>query len=73
MNNNEYMTKETANAEITRLQSEIDNCNRRIDDIRDSFNRSNTMLGIAIGLFAILLAGLQVAIAFLPYITNALK
>ena len=65
MQENHYPSHEELNAKIDMLLIAIDNTNKRIDDLRDNINRTFTVFGIAIGLFAVLLAGLQVAIVFL--------
>ena len=65
MQEKDYPSREELNARIDMLLIAIDNTNKRIDDLRDNINRTFSVFGIAIGLFAVLLAGLQVAIVFL--------
>lgn len=69
----DYVRKDVFDSEMSRLQSEINACNKRIDDAHTSFDRSLTAVSFIIGGFALLLAGIQVAIAFAPLIINALK
>ena len=73
MNSEDYVRKEIFDLEISRLQSIIDNQAKRIDDLQNSFNRYTAFVGVAIGLFALLLTGVQVAIAFAPLIISAVK
>lgn len=63
---NNSPSREELEAKINMLLTAIDAANKRIDDLRDNINRTFTVFGIAIGLFAVLLAGLQIAIVFLP-------
>ena len=58
-------SREELNAKTDMLLIAVDAVNKRIDDLRDNVNRGFTLFGIAIGLFAVLLAGLQIAIVFL--------
>ncbi len=73
MNTEEFVRKDILDAEMSRLQSEINSLHKRIDDTRDSLNRTITIIGLTVGLFAVLLAGLQIAIAFSPVILSAVK
>lgn len=65
MTDNSTPSREELNAKIDMLLIAIDNTNKRIDDLRDNINRTFSIFGAAIGLFAVLLAGLQIAIVFL--------
>lgn len=73
MNTEEFVRKDIFDAEMSRLESEINSLHKRIDDTRDSLNRTITIIGLTVGLFAVLLAGLQIAIAFSPVILSAVK
>lgn len=73
MNDTEYVSKETFESRILILERENTALHKRIDDLQESISRGNTIIGISLGLFAILLAGLQVAIAFAPLIISAVK
>ncbi len=65
MSDKDYVTREELDAKIDVLLIANDAANKRIDDLRDNMNRSFAILGIAATLFAVLLAGLQIAIVFL--------
>ena len=65
MNDKEFVTREEFEAKIDMLLIANDAANKRIDDLRDSMNRNFALFGIAASLFAVLLAGLQIAIVFL--------
>ena len=69
----EFVRRDVFDAETKRLQSEIDSLHTRIDDLRDSMDKTTSTLGIAVALFAVLMAGLQVAIAFAPLIMSGVK
>ena len=69
----EYIRKDIHDMEISRLQTLIDNQEKRIEDLKENVSRNFTILGISLGLFAVLLAGLQIAIAFAPLIMAAVK
>ena len=69
----EYIRKDIHDMEISRLQTLIDNQEKRIEDLKENVSRNFTILGISLGLFAVLLAGLQIAIAFAPLIMAAVN
>ena len=66
----EYIHKDIFDAETARLKAEIDALNKRIDDTRDAVNKGVAFLGIAVGLFAVLMAGIQIAVAIAPIIAK---
>lgn len=69
----DYVRKDIHDIEISRLEAIISNQEKRINDLQEALNRNTAFIGIAIGLFAILLTGVQIAIAFAPLIMSAVK
>ncbi len=66
MKDNDFVTKDKLDDKIDMLLIAVHAADKRIDDLRDNMNRNFTIFGIALTMFAILLAGLQIAIVFIP-------
>lgn len=73
MDSEKFVREDVFDARISALQQQIDATNKRIDDLSNNINHNNSIMGIALTLFAIFMAGIQVAIALIPYITSAPK